>query len=628
MILQSLVRYYDYLLDHAGADSPDGGLARYGYSPEKISYEILLAADGTVRAVRPTLDMTGKKPRPQLITVPQPEKRTAGIKSNFLWDKSSYVLGVSATSKRVEREHADFKALHFDALAGETDAGLCALVAFLRQWQPEQFQPPIFPEEMKDTNVVFRLEGENRYLHDRPAAQAVRARLLPTAGAPSGRRSKTKGGTAGSHRTGIATCLVTGEQAPAARLHPVIKGVQGAQSSGASIVSFNQEAFASFGKEQGDNAPISERAAFAYTTVLNHLLRRSPENRQRIQIGDASVVFWAEASCRPAAEAAENLLADFFGAGSDDDAETAKVRSVLEAVSKGRPLDSVSPDFDPMTRIFVLGLAPNASRLSVRFWLVDSLQHLVEKLAWHERDLRIEPSPWMVPPAARRLVLATVPNREGAKPKVEDGIQNLIGETLRAILTGNQYPLSLLSNTVMRIRSDGNISGLRVALCKAVLTRRHRLLKQTFHEEIPVSLDKQSTQPAYLLGRLFAVLEETQRNALGGQINATIRDRYYGAASATPNSIFPVLLRNTQNHLAKLRKEQRGRAITLERQIRAIIDGLPPEFPRSFKIEDQGRFAIGYYHQSKARFAKADSDSADGHTGTSNHDETEQGESA
>lgn len=180
----------------------------------------------------------------------------------------------------------------------------------------------------------------------------------------------------------------------------------------------------------------------------------------------------------------------------------------------------------------------------------------------------------------------------------------------------------------MRIRSDGNISGLRVALCKAVLTRRHRLLKQTFHEEIPVSLDKQSTQPAYLLGRLFAVLEETQRNALGGQINATIRDRYYGAASATPASIFPVLLRNTGNHLAKLRKEKGGLAVHLERQIGDIVDGLPPEFPRSFKIEDQGRFAIGYYHQSKARFTKADSDSVDDHTDTSNHDDTEQGESA
>ncbi len=626
MILQSLVRYYDHLIEHDEEDE-NGRLARYGYSPEKISYEILLAADGKVRAVRPTLDTTGKKPRPQLITVPQPEKRTAGIKSNFLWDKTSYVLGVSASSKRADREHAAFKALHFDALSDETDAGLCALVAFLRHWQPEQFQSPLFPDEMTDTNVVFRLEGENRYLHDRPAAQAVRARLLSDASL-SGAGGEARGGrVACLESVGTATCLVTGAQARPARLHPVIKGVAGAQSSGASIVSFNQNAFTSFGKEQGDNAPVSEQAAFAYTTVLNHLLRRSPDNRQRIQIGDISVVFWAEATSGEAAAAAEDLISSFFSGGPDDAAETDKVREVLETVSKGRPIDRVSSSLDPRSRIFVLGLAPNASRLSVRFWLVDSLQSLVEKLAWHEHDLRIEPRSWTMPPTARRLVLATVPNRDGTKPKVEDAIQNLIGETLRAILTGGQYPLSLLSNTVMRIRSDGNLSGLRAALCKAVLTRRHRLLKQSFHEEIPVSLDIQSTQPAYLLGRLFAVLEQTQRNALGGQVNATIRDRYYGAASATPASIFPMLLRNTQNHLSKLGKEKKGLAIYLEQQIGSIINGLPPQFPRSFKIEDQGRFAIGYYHQSQARSPKGEGTLADD-VDSQNSDGAEQGESA
>jgi len=230
---------------------------------------------------------------------------------------------------------------------------------------------------------------------------------------------------------------------------------------------------------------------------------------------------------------------------------------------------------------------------------------LAQRIADHEKDLRLEPLPWRTPPSFWRLALVTAPSRDG-RHKVEDIPPNLAGEIARAIFSGMRYPHSLLGTLVMRLRADGDISGLRVALCKAVLARDLR--KNVFthsKEEVPVSLDKQSTNPAYRLGRLFAVLENVQRAALGEGVNATIRDRYYGGASATPASIFPVLLRNTQNHLGKLRKEKKGLAITLEKTIGDIIDGLPPEFPLSLRIEDQGRFAIGYYHQSHAHFTRA-----------------------
>lgn len=594
MILQALARYYRRLIEQQGE-----GIAPYGYSPEKVSYAILLAPDGAVVDVHNIQDTSGKKPQPRILDVPQPAKRTVGIKSNFLWDKTSYVLGVSSTSKRADKEHDSFKAFHEEALAGEDDRGLAALRAFLRQWSPDQFRPPLFSEEMLDANFVFRLDGEHGYLHERPAAQALRGRLL---GGEADGESDVGGGAA------IATCLITGEAGPVARLHPAIKGVNGAQSSGASIVSFNLDAFTSYGKSQGDNAPVSEQAAFAYTTVLNHLLRRGEHNRQRIQIGDASVVFWAEAEDSGQAEAAESLFAYLLDPPPDDSSEAEKLRRVLDAAAKGRPLSEIDPQLAPTTRMYVLGLAPNASRLSIRFWQADTLAVLAQRLAQHEQDLRIEPRPWRIEPAARRLVLATVPNREGAMPKADDAINNLVGELMRAILSGGLYPRSLLANTIMRIRSDGNLSGLRAAICKGVLARERRLGIRTSEEEIPVSLDKQSTQPGYLLGRLFAVLEYAQRSALGGQVNATIRDRYYGAASATPASIFPVLLRNTQNHMGKLRKERPGQAVTLEKDIREIVAGLPEQFPRSLRIEDQGRFAIGYYHQSQAHFTKRDGD--------------------
>lgn len=593
MILQALYNEYQRLLERG-----EDGLSVAGYSAEKISYAIILTPEGAVADVTDIRDISGKKPQPRTMSVPQPEKRTSGVKSNVFWDKTSYVLGVSAAGKGTDAEqHNAFKNLHHTVLAHESDVGLKALNAFLQTWTPERFQAPPFKPEMLDTNIVFRLDGDDQYLHDRPAAKVLRTRLLD---APEG-----------GEASATAMCLITGQYLPIARLHPALKGVNGAQSSGASIVSFNQESFRSYGKEQGDNAPVSEQAAFAYTTVLNYLLRRSEHNRQRLQVGDATVVFWAETADAAQAASTELLFSQFFDPPKEDDAQAAeKLRRVLDNVAQGRPLQEVDPQLDATTRMFVLGLAPNASRLSLRFWQSDTLEVFAQRFAEHAQDLHLEPMPWKTAPNAWRLALATAPSRNG-KAKSEDVLPQLAGDLVRAILTGRNYPRSLLANVVMRIRSDGDFSGVRIALCKGVLAREWRLRQRQGvdgynKEEVPVSLDEQSMNPAYRLGRLFAVLENAQRSALGGQINATIRDRYYGAASATPASVFPVLLRNAQNHLSRLRKDKLGLAIHLEKDIREIVGGFSAAFPRSLRIEDQGRFAIGYYHQSQPHFAKAE----------------------
>lgn len=581
MILSALNDYYQRLLEQ-GAD----GVSPFGYSQEKISYEILLSPDGAVVDVNDIREVTGKKPTPRSLSVPQPEKRTSGTKANFLWDKTSYVLGASSKdSGRTALEHAAFKELHLQALADENDHGLQALTKFLGRWEPGQFQAPMFYEEMLDTNFVFRLDGQQQYLHESPAAQTVRARLLAN----------------GDSRNGL--CLVTGLQQPLARLHPAVKGVNGAQSSGASIVSFNLDAFTSYGKSQGENAPISEQAAFAYTAVLNHLLRRDEHNRQRLQIGDASVVFWAQSTDASHATQAEATFWSMLEPPSDDGQEAEKLRNVLSAVAQGRPLHELDPQLEEGTRLFVLGLAPNASRLSIRFWETGNLKTFACRLGEHFQDLHIEPLPWKTAPPIWRLLYATAPSRDG-KAKAEDVPAHLAGEMARAILTGRRYPHSLLATLIMRMRADGDISGVRVALCKAVLARESRLGGKTNPEELPMSLDKEASNPGYRLGRLFAVLEGAQRLALGDKVNATIRDRYYGAASATPATVFPLLLRNTQNHLAKLRKDKPGLAVNLERDIAEIVGGLQSQFPRSLRLEDQGRFAIGYYHQSQARFTR------------------------
>ena len=597
MILQALRRYYERLIEQ----QPES-VAPYSYSPQKVSYEVVLATNGAIVAVNDIRLTSGKKPHPRPLIVPLVQ-RTSGIEPGFLWDKTSYVFGVSESSKRAEKEHEAFKSLHERAISDEGDEGLQALLAFLRNWHPRQFCAPLFADEVKDSIVVFRLDGDGyRFIHEREAAQRIWARL-----------SAENAGE--SPQTGF--CLVSGQVEQLARLHPPIKGVRGAQSSGAAIVAFNDDAYLSYKgtlskaasskreNNTGANAPVSERATFAYTTALNYLLRSSEHNHQRLQVGDTTLVFWAEAADAGQAEEAEDTLFALLNPPADDASESARIRTVLDRIAKGRPVADLAPKLEPGTRMYVLGLAPNASRLSVRFWQVDTLGVLAGRIAQHAEDLRLEPLPWRSEPSVWRLVLATAPSRDG-RAKSEDVSPLLAGEFMRAILSGGPYPRSLLANTIMRFRADGDISGLRVALCKGVLARERRRDIRTSEEEIPVSLDKQSTQPGYLLGRLFAVLENVQRAALGSQVNATIRDRYFGAASATPASIFPMLLRNTQNHLGKLRKERMGQAVNLEKDIREIVSGLPDQFPRSLKIEDQGRFAIGYYHQSQSYFTRRD----------------------
>ncbi|MFC0169160.1 type I-C CRISPR-associated protein Cas8c/Csd1 [Pseudoduganella danionis] len=577
MILGELNRYYQSMAE-------SGKVPLFGFSQEKISYALILSPDGMLVDVQNIQDTSGKKVHPKVMEVPQPPKRASNISPCFLWDKSSYVLGVSEKGEvRTAQEHAAFKAMHLAILAGVDEPALLALRKFLENWVPENFCSPLFSDEMRDANFVFRLDGEHIYIHQNSVARMLRAKLLADAQVQEG------------------VCLVTGETMPLARLHPSIKGVNGAQSAGASIVSFNLESFRSYGKEQGDNAPISEAVAFSYTTILNYLLRRDEHNRQRIQIGDTTVVFWARAARASACAQAESIFADLLNPPSDDVQETAKLRTVLDAISAGTALKELGLDLDDDTELFVLGLAPNSSRLSIRFWLYGSLELFARRIAEHFKDLEISPLPWRTPPAIWRLLHATVPVRDG-KTRSEDIAPQLAGDIARAVLGGGRYPRSLLANLIMRMRSDGDVSGIRIALCKAILVRDKRLGVHGINEEISVSLDLENCNPGYRLGRLFAVLEDAQRHAVGTHVNATIRDRFFGAASATPATIFPVLVRSSQNHLSKLRKEKPGLAVVLEREIGEIIGGLGSDFPRSLRLEDQGRFAIGYYQQTNSRF--------------------------
>jgi CRISPR-associated protein Csd1 len=564
--LQALAARYDGL-------ASKGEVPAYGYSLERISHALVLSSSGDLLDVQSLQDLTGKKPQPRPILVPQAIKRTSGVASNFLWDKTSYVLGVSGKAGgRVAQEHMAFKALHEELLVGTDDAGLRALLAFLGAWTPERFAAPPFSADMLDTNLVFRLDGD-ALLHDRPAARRIWASRLGGADAAE------------------ATCLVTGVTGPTARLHPAIKGVMGAQSSGASLVSFNLDAFTSYGKEQGANAPVSEAAAFGYGTVLNGLLAKG--SRNVVRVGDATVVFWAEA---PEAEAIVRGL--FDPPPPDEEGEAAVVRDVLAEMAKGLPVEQAAPDIDLATRVYVLGLSPNAARLSVRFWHETTFGELARRFQEHWQDLRLEPPDW----GARLPALGRLLHELAPQGKAENVPAHLAGELTRSVLTGRRYPRSLFAAAIMRMRADGAMNCRRAAICKAVLARELRLDHSTSVEDHLVSLDRDEPSPGYRLGRLFAVLENVQRTAFGRSVNATIRDRYYGAASATPASVFPLLIRNANHHLANIRKTGKGGlTYSLEKEMGQILDGLGSTFPRNLPIEDQGRFAIGYYHERFSR---------------------------
>lgn len=575
-VLSALNGYYDRL-------AKKDAVPPYGYSYENISFALILSPEGKLLDVQDVRITSDGKPRPRRLAVPQSFKRPGTTpRSFFLWDNTGFVLGVERDRNdktkvaATPRKFAAFKALHEEALANTGDEGLRALLSFLASWDPSGFSETTINSELLDGNVIFRLDGEQGHLHERPAAQTIWARLLSNSDADEG------------------FCLITGDMAPMARLHPAIKGVLGAQMAGASIVSFNLDAFTSYDKEQGANASVSERAAFGYTTALNKLLERGSSNR--VQIADATTVFWAEASKNGenAAQAAENLFATLVDPPTPDDAqEAAQVRSVLEKIEKGRPLKEADPDVEEGTHFYVLGLSPNAARLSIRFWYEGTLGDLARGFQVHWNALYIEPTLRQTAPAIWRLLYETAAQR-----KAENIPPLLAGELMRAILTGGRYPRALLSAVIMRLRADRDVNGMRAAICKACLIRNR--------EDVPVSLDRSEENSGYRLGRLFAVLEGAQRAALG-KVNASIRDRYYGAASATPASIFPVLLRNTGHHLSNLRRDRAGLAHWFEKEIGEIMSGLGSKLPSSLRIEDQGRFAVGYYHQ---RFTKAEDVSA------------------
>jgi len=572
MILQSLYEYYQRKI--ADPD-PARRLPAFGLEDKEIPFIIELTAAGQPVAIKDTRQGDGKKKQARRYLVPKGVKKTSGVAANLLWDNAEYVLGIDTKGKpeRVFEQHAAFcQRIAELPEASREDAGIQAIQAFYEtQGVAALSEDPSWAEILEINPVMtFRLAGDSDLVCQRPAVVAGLGNDFDDAAG------------------GGAICLVTGASATPERLHTSIKGVWGAQSSGANIVSFNLDAFTSFNKEQGCNAPVSTMAAFAYTTALNHLLEKG--SRQRIQVGDASTVFWSQKE-----DAFEDGFAAIFGEQDDPDARSDQIRALLDAVQAGQ--------FDGgrgNNRFYVLGLAPNAARISVRFWHAQPLTAIAARIrCWFDDLALVRASHDPEYPSLFRLLTACALLR-----KADNIPPNLGGEVMRAILSGGPFPATWLNAAVLRCRAEQNVNYLRAAVIKACLNRRTRFHTNNAPEkELLPMLDLKNPSAAYRLGRLFAVLEKAQEEASPG-LNATIRERYYGAASSTPVSVFTTLLRLKNHHLAKL--SNRGRAVNLERLIGEIMGGLT-DFPKHLNLPEQGRFALGYYHQRQDFFSKPES---------------------
>ena len=585
MILQALVDYYEAL-------AAQGRVAKPGWGIAKISYALNLDKQGRLLNLI-SLKLTKQKGKkavevPQSILLPEATKRTAGVAAQFLWDNAKYVLGLDASGK-AERSKQCFEAMAQkcqEILAAAVGEKAAALKAFFASWQPEAAHDnallqPYMEDLLSSANLMFKVEGESVEQDEeiRKAWDAYKSQQASD--------------------TAQGICLVTGKKAPVARLHPNIKGLYGAQSSGAALVAFNALAYESYEHKQGDNAPVSEYAAFAYTTALNTLLA---SERNYLRIGEMTVVFWAEGADKDN----EDVFDDVFSS-ENKIIEDADLQGFFEKVSQGQAFSVKDYWVKPENKFYILGLSPNAARISVRFFFVDTFGDFIKNYEQYFREFEI-----IKPSFDNRVnvplwqILQETANKN-SKDKVASPL--LAGAVLRSILSGIKYPEALYQNTLLRAKADQDnpdknitkISRIKAAIIKACLLRNYK----NNEEVVTVALNEECKKVPYVLGRLFAVLEDLQEKANPG-INSTIKDRYFNSACATPSVTFPLLTKLANTHLKKI-SAQRGTVIYFEKLIGELMNKLEVEnnaMPARLSLPEQGEFVLGYYHQVQKRFEK------------------------
>lgn len=570
MIFYELTQLYQQLVKQGKISAP-------GWMDEKVSYGIMLRKDGEIEQL---LSLKNDEGRARVCAVPQHPGRTSGILPFFLWDNAGYLLGVDSaekSQKAIERFHAS-RDFHLSMLGQVNSDAAAAVRNYFMKWDPQDGQENEIIktdlEGLKGANLIFYFDGI-------PVTEDSEIR----------RMWESHISQKEENEPGI--CLVTGKREPIARLHPLIKGVRGAQSSGASLVSFNADAFCSYGLENGGNAQTGETAASAYGAALNYLLK---DVQKVFWAGDVTVVGWVEEGD----EVYQDLLMALLN--QDESIRDSDIQEALRKMTRGENITWEEREIQPDNTFYILGLSPNAARLSVRFFLKNRFGTWLENIRRHEDRLEI------VRPAAvtRPYLPFWMILDEMKAPGGKDTIPSLTAALLQAILNDSRYPEELLYCTVKRIRADHDLNWKRAAIMKAYLAKNTTNYKN--REGCSMGLNTETNHQAYLLGRLFALLENVQETSAGGSLNTTIKDQYLNSMCSTPVLVLAQLLKLKESHMKKLRRDKPGLAIALEQQIVEIMNRLEIEIPRQLNAEEQAVFMLGYYHQVQKRYEKKEED--------------------
>lgn len=576
MILQALTDYYKEL-------AKKGKIARPGWGKVKVSFALILDEDGKLTRILPLSTTTpdGKKSMPQELELPIQFKRSgSNAPSYFLCDNSQYCLGIEKgiITDKSKKCFLNFANYHRSILGDSNSPLVKAFLKFVNSWDPEK---ALDNKAVQDTlslieaggNFVFAINEPSIRLHEDKEITDLWNRL----------QSAADDGNKG-------VCLITGQNTEIARIHNSVKGIQTSALSpnGWTLVGFDKDAFCSYGKEQSYNAPVGKYAAFAYTTALNTLLA---DKDHVLRLGDTTVVFWAQ----EAQPAYQTSFGSFFsGDGMSDD----ELKGCMKALAQGRPHNFDGVTLMPNEHFYVLGLAPNAARLSVRFFLRDRFGAFAQNLQRHYDDIRVignnrskfEDIPLWA------LLRETV----NMNSRNKDAVPQMAGDTLRAVLSGTGYPATLYQQTQLRIRAESEVTRGRAGIIKAYLTRMQN--NDKYREALTVELNEQTKYQPYVLGRLFSVLEGLQQAANPG-INATITDKFFTSAGATPGIVFPRIINLSKNHLKKL---DVGMRTYYSKQITELMGMISRDYPAHYNLYEQGIFQLGYYHQTQKRYEKKD----------------------
>ncbi len=597
MILQALANYY-----HRKGDE----LPPEGFEQKEIPFLIIINKEGEFINLQDTRTPSGKKLIARKFVLPKENElsgQNAWKVTNILWDHYGYVLGypkldADKDKEMAKKQHKTFVA-QVQALA-EAFPEDPELQAVMRFYAGEHYKNVFEDSSWQDCkkingcNLSFQISGGNRLICQNENVCSYVSKTIETASDDDEDDSE--------QRNIEGVCMITGERSSIARLHPRTP-IAGAKSN-AKIVSFQKNmGFDSYGKQQSYNAPVGKRAAFAYTTALNYLLAK--DSRQKIYVGDATTIFWAEKK-----HDIEDWFKDIFGepAKGESDQDNAAIKALFKAPETG-----AKPVIDDNIKFYVLGLSPNAARIAIRFWYAGTVGEVEQNIRQYFDDTNITHADYEMPHCSLNGLLAATAvetkdpkktNRVYFRGKYYDVTPNLAGDFMKAILAGTPYPAMLLSSAIRRVKAEREVTYPRASLIKAVLVRNARYKNEK--EDIGMALDKNNINPGYLLGRLFAVLEKVQIESVGGEgkINATIRDRFYGSASSTPVTVFARLMRLKNHHLAKLENYKSF----YEKLIGEITDKISADnaYPTYLSLNDQGRFAVGYYHQRQDFFKKKD----------------------